>query len=366
MIKFIQLFILLGFLINTQAHAQNTINLDSIANAFIRTHKLPGMGISIIKTDTSRYAIAGVKRIGATEELSSHSKFHIGSNSKAILASVAAILVEEGKIKWKSKLIEVVPDLKDKVKTAYHDITLEDFLAHRGHIHPFEDTGSKEWKKMPKDLNTLFDFAQYAMNLEPIEFKEGGGTHTYSNGGTAIAALMLERSSNKSWESLVEDYCNTLGADCHIGFPSQKDKQDTYGHKKGLVKFKAIPPHKEFDLAFLAPAGNISVSLEGLSKIIRANLTGLRGKDNTVKTTTYQKQHYGFDKYALGWYNGIIEQYDARYSYHGGSLGTFSSRIIIIPKLDIAVILLFNSDHAKNKAAETDLLKLLWKGFASY
>ena len=42
-------------------------------------------------------------------------RFHLGSDTKAMTALLAAMLVEEGKIRWNSTMLEVFPELAAKM-----------------------------------------------------------------------------------------------------------------------------------------------------------------------------------------------------------------------------------------------------------
>jgi len=302
---FMSLLFLIGFI--HVAQSQND-SLNTLANEYLKEYKVPGIAISVIKSDQTYYGVAGVKKYGEPEKIGVDSKFQIASNTKAITATIAALLVEQGKIDWNSKLIEMVPDLKGKIRNAYLNVTLEELLSNRGKVQPFEEDGSKEWKGMPSSFSTeksKYEFAEYALNLEPKTTSDKN--HSYSNGGFIIAALMLEKASGKSWGELVEQFDEIFQVDTFLGFPNQEDVRGTFGHKKRFGKYRAVEPQDEQDFQFdFSPAGNLSISIVDLTSIIHNHLEGLMGKDNILKSTTYKKLHYGFNDYSLGWYNGYI------------------------------------------------------------
>lgn len=341
-------------------------SLNQIADKFIEKYRVPGLAICVIQPDTILYGVSGVRRMGDVEKIELHSKFHLGSNTKAITATIAAKLVENEDISWTSTIINIIPELKGKIKSEYNDVTLEDLLSNRGKIQPFEDNLSKEWRNIPKSLSNSkyqkLDFAKYAMNLEPVILDEN--SHSYSNGGFGIAALMLEKCSGKSWNKLVEELFQPYGIGYYVGFPSQETLKGNFGHKKQLGKYRPIQPDNEFDLnEYLAPSGNLSLNILGLSLFTKFHLDGLMGKTNILKPTTYEKLHFGLADYSLGWYNGYIGNSEQRFSYHGGSLGTFSSAIIVSADREIAIILLVNSDSKETTALKNEIRKELWEKY---
>lgn len=343
--------------------------LDSIADKYLEEYRIPGLAISVIKPDTIYYGVAGTKRIGSSDKIDIQSKFQIASNTKSITATIAAMLVEENYIQWDSKIIDIVPELNANVRPEYEDITLVQLLSNRAKIQPFESDNSKEWKNIPKTIktskNSKLDFAKYALNLKPKINSEKN--HSYSNGGFIISALLMERATMKTWESLVKEFNERFEIDASIGFPNQTNSLDTYGHKKKFGTYKPIEASDEYKFDFdFSAAGNLSISIADLSKVMAQHLDGLLGNDNILSSVTYDKLHYSLDAYALGWYNGFIGESKQKFSYHGGSLETFSSAIILSADRKIGVIILVNADDKNVEELKTKLRKELWETYGTY
>lgn len=359
------LVLVFPFLLFSQSDAE----VRSIVEKYRVKYNVPAVAASVINFDKIYFGVSGVKKTNTTDKVEIDSKFHLGSNTKAITSLVAAILVEDGLLDWNTKLVEVVPEIRNNINKAYTNITLQDLLSHRARIAPFEDDKSKEWRRMPIEKiesakNQKLEFAKYALNLKPSELKETN--HLYSNGGYIIAALLLEKASGKSWEQLVQEYFDDIGINHFIGFPSQKDQNDTYGHIKRGKKYNCVPPKKEYELGnYFAPAGNLSLSIKDFSKLIQQNLQGLMGNDGILKPETYKKLHFGLDKYALGWYNGNIGDSEQKFSYHGGSLGTFSSAVIVSADRKIAIVILVNADNGMVDDLKSELRVELWDTYGN-
>src|SRR6478609_6547192 len=95
------------------AKAQDLEQLnDSIRAAF----QIPELGFAVVKLDTiAALQIRGFHR--ADQETTSGAAkmddyFHLGSNTKAITAFIAARLVEQGKLKWTTKFFDLYPAWK--------------------------------------------------------------------------------------------------------------------------------------------------------------------------------------------------------------------------------------------------------------
>ncbi len=174
---------------------------------------------------------------------------------------------------------------------------------------------------------------------------------------------MLEKAAGKNWTQLLEVLNTKYEIETIIGFPNQ-ESNGTFGHRKKLFKYKAISNAREYKFRFdLSPSGNLSLNILDLSFFIKHHFDGLNGKANILKEETYHKMHFGLEKYSLGWYNGNIGNTELKFSYHGGSIGTFSSAIMISPERQVAIIILINSDNKKTSELKTQLRTLLWEKF---
>ncbi len=100
----------------------------------IRTaHGVPGLAaLSVRDGRVVSMGVAGNRRIGTDSPLTIHDKFHLGSITKPMTSTLAAILVSEGVIRWDTTLGEVFPEQADQMQGEYRSVTLQQLLAHRG------------------------------------------------------------------------------------------------------------------------------------------------------------------------------------------------------------------------------------------
>ena len=74
-------------------------DLPALAGAIVTSHKLVATGA------------VGVRKYGTETPVTINDEFHLGSDTKAMTATLLALLVEEGKISWGTTLGESFPDL---------------------------------------------------------------------------------------------------------------------------------------------------------------------------------------------------------------------------------------------------------------
>lgn len=128
----------------------------------IRTnYSLPGHAVGeLYPNRTFLTAAVGYRKEGAPDKVQVKDIFHLGSNTKAMTATLAAILVEEGVFKWTTTLLEALPSLASAMDPSHHNTTVAELTAHRSGI-------SKAWEG---DLN--FVISLYADDLTPVEGRE--------------------------------------------------------------------------------------------------------------------------------------------------------------------------------------------------
>lgn len=326
--------------------------LDSIR---IR-YKLPAMLAAVIEPGRIRYVYGGVRRNDRPELVTLNDYFHLASNTKAVTSLLAGKLVEQGKISWDSKLLDVVPELRAGALPPYANVTLADLLSHRAGIQPY--TAGAEYEGLPKFTGTLTEkrqqFAAVVLRQVPA-LPPAGQTYVYSNAGYALAALMLERVSHESWEELVAKAFHKLKLHYMLGFPNRTDASQPWGHwrpEPADSAFTPLGPTHAYQLNdYLAPAGDLSMPLPDFARLVQLHLNGLLGQRNYVTPQTYQTLHFARPAYAYGWGVSTLAPTGAPVSWHNGTAGTFFCHTILYPSQKVAFVILTNDgDEPAEKA----------------
>src|SRR4051812_15702289 len=92
-------------------------------------HGLPGMASARLWNGGPRIETSGVLREGEAEPVGKNRQWHLGSCTKAMTATLVALFVERGLLRWNQTLPELFPQLD--LDPAFQKVTLEMLLAHR-------------------------------------------------------------------------------------------------------------------------------------------------------------------------------------------------------------------------------------------
>lgn len=347
-------------------------SLDTWIDTVRREHNIPAMGAIVFRADTVlARGIAGVRRSNASVPVEERDRFQLGSNTKAITATVLATLVEEGKLAWTTTLADVFPELRDSISLDFRAVTIDLVLSHHAGISPFEDTDKKDFKSIPRLSGTPTE-RRAAFTAWVLRGKPAGpvGKGLYSNGGYTIASAIAERTTRQSWESLVrERIFKPLGLAGSFAWSDSPEVNQPWGHYETRNGTKPVDPRDADERLppIIWPAGSVELSLDDYARFLQVNLRGLQDRDTPLlKAATIKHLHTcpvsPPDRYGLGW--GLQDFDGASASVHVGSAGTFYSITIIQPTRDLGVAVFANAGGERAKAASTEAIKALIRRFA--
>jgi len=331
--------------------------------------KLPGLAAALAHGDkVVASGVTGVRRQGSADKIERDDRFHIASCTKSMTATLAAIAVHKGQLKWTTSIADALPALAEKALPEYRAATLEQLLAHEAkmpaytQISPQRDERMKALKGTPTDQRLAF-LAEVLGTERP---NYGSGAAAYSNVGYAAAGAMVERAAGAPWEELLRREIGRPLAMKSLGFgypATAETPNQPRGHSESGGRVVELPLDESRQLAVcLWPAGAAHCSIGDLALYAADHLNGLRDRRAMLPQAMYQRLHRplggGDDGFTLGW--GVRP--DKRWGvthFGAGSGGWFFARIEIVPDHDAAVVAASNSGQAADATKEliTELLE---------
>lgn len=332
-------------------------NLNSLLEPILKKYDLPALAGAIV---TSKGLIAvgavGVRKYGTNTPVTINDQFHLGSDTKAMTATVLATLVEEGKLTWNTTLEEVFPELasgqQHKMNPVYRKVTLEQLLAHRAGFTDVSWPQGKDFSDMFRLPGTPREqrAAYVAMVLSEPSVSEPGSTFLYSNRSYAVAGAVAEKIANDSWENLMQKRIFRPLSMTSCGFgamgaPGGTNIDEPWQHKLFLEWHKAIEPGPQADNPpVIGPAGTVHCSIVDWGKFITAHLRGEQGEPGILKPETFRRLHtapFGGD-YAFGWLVAERPWAGGRALNHAGSNTQNFAVVWMAPAKDFAVLIMTN------------------------
>lgn len=330
--------------------------------------QLPAAAVMIqIDGKTVASSAQGLRAIGFPEAVTLRDRWHLGSDTKAITATMIGRLVDKGLLRFDDRLQDLLPDLSETMDPAYRTVTLRQLLSHTGGLPPLtDDADLPEFKRIiAKSKSVQAQRRAIASVYLAKPLASPVGEFSYSNIGYIVAGAIAERRTGKSWEDLVrQEIFKPLGIqESGFGLPGHAKKVDApWGHRESDGKLVALSPNdpEGQDPPALGPAGTIHMTLADWMRFAQDQLDGVHGRGRLVSAKTYRILHTPVsENYALGWGVKLDGQGMPLLLTHSGSNGHWLADIRIMPKHDMIILFVSNAGNDAANRAIMDIGKPL-------
>jgi len=113
------------------AAEENKPEWESKLESIRDQYKLPALGGAIVTSaGLQGVAVTGVRKAGSNVVATVDDLWHLGSNTKAMTSTLAAVAVEAGKMGWETSLEEVFRGERGLNRSPLRTATLTHFLSH--------------------------------------------------------------------------------------------------------------------------------------------------------------------------------------------------------------------------------------------
>lgn len=333
-------------------------NVESYVQQGLKMWKVPGTAVSIVKDGQLVYAKGfGVKDLSNPQEkVDEHTVFKIASVSKAFTPVVIAQLVDEGKVKWDTKVKDILPKFRMKDKFATDNMRVKDLFCH--------------WSGLNGQSGSCIECLGFDKEdlLKIIPVYEPGysfrGDYQYNTMFYSISALVVEKISGKSWEQNIQERIldplgmteTVLGGD---GLMSAQNKAQSHSYEYlgGQIVVEPTPyEHQPLHrLNEISAAGAIVSSVTDMSKWLQFQLDGGKvGDRQLVSKKQFAETHKGVNiekqtedaltLYGYGWH--VEQSAKGRLYWHTGSGFGHTDICGFVPELKLGFMISSNSDGA--------------------
>lgn len=338
--------------------------LQTEIDQFRSMNGLPAIAIALVDQDKVVSAVSGERRFGSGDPVQLADIFQLGSNTKAMTATLIARLVEQHKLRWDSTLAEIFPTWRDQMNPAFLRVTVAQLLQHRaGLIRDFGDLADADLQEVSALQSGNISADRTSATLWFLKRPPQITPNTsfqYSNIGYLIVGVIAEAVGGESYENLMaSEVFSPLQMQGYFGMPESADLNNVAGHIMGVSGWEmGIAPPFSSDpengvaqfhqwLSMVSAAGGVSLPLSDYGLFLREQLRGLEGSSHYLTQTSAQQMHTpadSQDNYGLGWLiiKDIGTQNLGPISLHDGSVGTYYSIAILIPKYNRAVAVVCN------------------------
>jgi CubicO group peptidase (beta-lactamase class C family) len=332
-------------------------------------HELPALAALVIK-DGKIVAneVVGTTRIRGRIAAKTDSKWHLDACARPMTVTLLAMLVEEGKLSWDTKVVDVFPEFKAAMHPGHLQLTVREVIANRSGLSEnlprtltWKDVRAMKEPVTEQRLNVCYE----ALKQEP----HFGEDSRYKNSRLdfILAGAIAERITGAPYESLMQDRIFKPLGITSAGFGAQnfeggESQPMPHGANKGRLysidsgEFAALPDIYD-------PSGNLYMTLEDWGKFVAFQLGTPDAPKLLSKKTVDELQqpqwHYDWGTF--------FNKREWAYGYVQVNIGTNAMNYAatrVAPNIDFAVLIVSNAGTAEAALNEAyiDIMAIFMPG----
>ena len=150
--------------------------------------ELPALaGMLIVGNEIVEIAATGVRAMGDPTPVRVDDRWHIGSNTKAMTATLAGIFVERGLIEWSTTIEDIFPEFRGQIRSEFIDVRLDELLSHTAGVN--NDVGETQFWPTSGETEAPLTEQREVWILQLLSLEPGAsrGAYAYSNSGFVVA-----------------------------------------------------------------------------------------------------------------------------------------------------------------------------------
>lgn len=266
----------------------------------------PALGAAAANRDGRRVAFAdGVRARGREERVTASDKWHLGSITKSMTATLVARCAEAGVISWNDTVANVLGGAIPDMRAEYRDVTFRHLCSHRAGLPAnIEMADLLRFPRESQDSRAdRIAYARLGLSQAPVGAKET--SFEYSNTGYVIAGAMLEAKLGAPWEAIIQERVfNPLGMSSAghgaPGAPGAYDQPVGHAGIGGLMAAFSPGGPMTDNPAALGPAGRVHAAFDDVLKYLVAHRDALSPFLRRESWDLLHTPPFG-GPYAMGW-----------------------------------------------------------------
>ena len=300
-------------------------------------------------------AVSGVRKRGDTTPVTKDDLWHLGSDTKAMTATLAGVFVAEKRLAWDDRVLSYFLDLTDQVPSANRRVTIAQLLRHEAGL-----AVGLPWTSPPAE--SIKDQRQRLARLALAKPSWPPGKFHYSSFDYVVVGAILEKVSGQSWEELMrERLFKPLGMHSAgfggVGTPGRIDQPWPHaadGTPEPINGYAVDLPQ------VLGSAGNVHCTMADWSKFLVDQLRGAAGINALLPPSIYERMQSPAPPSNVGFGWGIMAQpwWPGKVLTHAGSNGMNYCICLLSPSQGFGVLVCTNqggdsAEKACNEAIST-------------
>jgi len=327
---------------------------EAMAQELTYGQRVPGLAMAVVHNGRVLSARGfGVTDVATPQAIDNHTVFRLASLSKAFAGTMTGLLINDGALRWDSKVNSYVPgfQLNDPNSTA--QVTVADLLSHR--------VGLKAHNAYDRDIEGNADYYQVSQKLASAPLNcMPGQCYAYQNVAFSLIGDVVFAATGSFYEQAVERRIfKPLGMnDASLGLAgieaSTRWARPHVRSRNGWVSLNPKPTYYR-----LPPAAGVNASASDMAQWLLAQ-TGHRPDvlpapllatlhAPIVSTpgemrSGWRRERVNAASYALGW--RVFDYAGEKVVFHAGAVQGYRGVVALVPGRDLGIALMWNSESS--------------------
>ena len=328
---------------------------EAMAEEMVAGGRIPGLAVAIVQNgrvlSARGYGVTDASRNGLPVD--AHTVFRLASLSKSFAGAVTGILVNDGVLRWDSKLVDYVPDFRLSQPDAAQQVTVADLLSHRVGLTR---------NAFDRDLEGNADFHTLTNKLASAPMTcAPGQCYAYQNVAFSLIGDIVFATTGQFYsETVTRRIFKPLGMhDASYGLDGiEASARWAKPHVRGGGGWVSLMPKPSYYR--VAPAAGVNASISDMAQWLLAQ-TGHRpdvlpapllatlhqsliDTPSEMRGASWRKTRLSSAGYALGWRS--FEYAGHEVAFHGGAVQGYRGAMALLPDQDVGIAILWNSESA--------------------
>jgi len=360
-------------------NTERNVKISKAVQDAMEKFQVPGIAVAVVKDNKVVLAKGfGITKYGTEQKVNADTLFGIASNTKAMTAAILASLVDEGKLTWETKVIDIIPEFQLYDAWVTREFTILDLLSHDSGL----GLGAGDLMIWPQTTLTTMDIIKRMKHLRPVSSFRS--EFAYDNLMFIIAGEIIHKLTGKPWSQVIQDRIFTPLKMYHtrakFSLIRKNNKNVARAHVPLEGKLNVVGGN--FLEKFLS-AGSVASSVNDMSQWLKLQLnhgviSTANNKEETrlfsekqsrkmwrpktllgVSPSATKNDKTHFNAYGLGWFLSDFHGY--KMAHHSGGILGMVSKVVLIPEENLGLVILTNqqSGYAFNALYREILMNYL-------
>lgn len=327
---------------------------EALADQLVQGQRVPGLAVAIVQNGRILSARGyGVTDVVRPQPVDAHTVFRLASLSKAFAGTMTGLLVNDGSLRWDSRVADYVPGFQLADAGYTSQVTVADLLSHR--------VGLKAHNAFDRDIEGNAEYYQVAQKLGGAALTcAPGQCYAYQNVAFSLVGDVVFAASGSFYEQSVQKRIfEPLGMnDASMGLAgiesSPRWARPHVRSRNGWVSLNPKPTYYR-----LPPAAGVNASISDMAQWLLAH-TGHRPDvlpapllatlhAPVVSTPGEMRSGWRRDRvhaasYALGW--RVFDYAGEEVVFHAGAVQGYRGVTALLPGRDLGIAILWNSESS--------------------